>query len=171
MTARRQAVARRTARHPVLTLTQRIERLERQHFQQKPAPGPRFTVQGDVVQDNVTGLMWTRKSIGKAPWAAAADLCAACRVGGFTDWRFAPLPELLTIVDYSRTAPAIAPVFECESSAYWAATPYAPSPGDCAWYVAFSSGYATSSHQGYECFVRAVRPGLANASERARRIK
>jgi hypothetical protein len=162
MTARRQAVARRASRPSVLTLTQRVERLERQYFSQKPAAaGARFTAQGEVVQDRATGLMWTRKSVGDKAfkWKEAQAAASAVRIDGHQDWRLPTIQELLTLVDYSRTSPAIDPIFEYESIWYWSATPYASSPGVYAWCVHFTNGGSNYVHQDHESFVRAVRVG------------
>jgi uncharacterized protein DUF1566 len=163
MKARRKTVTRRASRNPVLTLTQRLERLERHYFAQKPAQaGPRFTVTGDVVQDNVTGLTWTRKNVSEKRLnrSDAKAACAAARVGGFEDWRLPTIQELLTLVDYSRASPAIdTSAFECESNWYWTATPYASSPADGAWVVGFSYGSSGAYNQYNELCVRAVRPG------------
>ena len=121
----------------------------------------RFTVEGDTVHDALTGLTWMRATLsgGRRNWADAQKAAAACRLGGFSDWRLPTIRELLSIADYERTSPAIDPVLECEDSWYWTGTPYAGSPSDCAWGVAFVSGLSNWFGQGYEGFVRAVRPG------------
>jgi uncharacterized protein DUF1566 len=130
---------------------------------QPPAAlGPRFVVRDDIVQDSTTGLMWTRKNVhsSRLNWSGAKEACSKARDGGFDDWRLPTIQELLTLVDYSRTSPAIdISVFECESSWYWSATPYSASPGDYAWCVYFGYGYSLYSYQDYEGCVRAVRSG------------
>jgi hypothetical protein len=163
MQSRRKMAARKVPRRTVLTLTRRVERLERHYFAQKPAQaGPRFTVTGDVVQDSTTGLMWTRKNVGgkHMTWSDAKAACAASREGVFDDWRLPTIQELLSLVDYSRTQPAIdTSAFECESNWYWSATPYASSPAGCAWVVFFGYGGSDCGDQYGERYVRAVRPG------------
>jgi hypothetical protein len=67
--------------------------------------------------------------------------------------------ELLSLVDYGRTSPAIDPAFECDSAWYWTSTPYAGSPSGSAWIVGFSYGYSYWGAQDYEFSVRAVRAG------------
>src|SRR5579859_3793713 len=87
--------------------------------------GARFVIDGDVVNDHTTGLTWTRKSVGDKAldWKAAKAACAAARVGGYEDWRLPTIQELLTLVDYNRSNPAIdTAAFECESSWYWTST-------------------------------------------------
>ena len=121
----------------------------------------RFTVDGDTVRDARTGLIWSRATLsgGRRNWKDAQTAAAACTLGGFSDWRLPTVQELLSIVDYERTEPAIDPMFECEDSWYWTSTPLASSPSDCAWLVDFSDGHSNWGGQDYEGFVRAVRPG------------
>jgi hypothetical protein len=121
----------------------------------------RFTVEGDTTRDARTGLVWTRETLagGRRKWADAKTAAADCRIGGFTDWRLPTIQELLSIVDYRRSEPAIDTAFQCESTWYWSSTPSASSPSDFAWLVNFNGGYSGCYDQGYEGFVRAVRPG------------
>ena len=121
----------------------------------------RLTVDGDTVHDARTGLIWSRATLpgGRRNWKDAQKAAAACTLGGFSDWRLPTVQELLSIVDYERTEPAIDPVFECEDSWYWTSTPLASSPSDCSWIVDFSYGGSHWYYQGNEGFVRAVRPG------------
>jgi hypothetical protein len=121
----------------------------------------RFWVDGDTVQDKTTGLMWTRKNVGskRFTWPDAKAACAAAREGGYDDWRLPIIRELLSLVDYSRTEPAIDPAFECESAWYWSATPYSSSPSGCAWGVGFNGGSSLCSYQVSDNYVRAVRSG------------
>lgn len=63
-----------------------------------PWPVPRFTVQGDCVTDNLTGLMWSRNAAiaDLQPWAAGLDLC------GFNDWRLPNVNELESLVNVQQ---------------------------------------------------------------------
>ena len=119
----------------------------------------RFTVDGDTVHDARTGLIWSRATLsgGRRNWQHAQNAAAACTLGGFSDWRLPTVQELLSIVDYERTEPAIDPVFECKDGWYWTGTPYAGSPSDYAWFVNFRGGNSGWLNQEYEGFVRAVR--------------
>ena len=121
----------------------------------------RFEVQGDVVLDRRTGLMWSRQHIGaRMSWADAKKAAEGCSLGGHSDWRLPTIRELLSIVDYERHDPAIdTNVFQCESAWYWSSTPLASSPGDCAWFVSFGSGLADWGFRGGSGFVRACRVG------------
>lgn len=119
----------------------------------------RFQVDGDIVADALTGLQWSRTNVagGRMNWAEAKKAAAAVNLGGHSDWRLPTVRELLSLVDYERSEPAIDPAFECESAWYWTSTPYKPSPGDYAWFVNFSSGYSYYSGQTGGNYVRAVR--------------
>jgi len=74
-------------------------------------PNPRFTVQANtnVVQDNLTGLMWTRdvRIFGVTNWAAAVTNCNALDYGGYTDWRLPNIRELTSLINYQFVAPPI----------------------------------------------------------------
>lgn len=163
---RKAAPARRRATRPVvLTLTQRVERLERRYFaEQRKEVTQRFTVTTETVCDNVTGLMWSRNSAvtGRLNWEAAKKACDTLTLGGCSDWRLPTIQELLTLVDYSKTSPSIDPAFQCESSWYWTSTPYAGSPSGCAWFVGFNYGYSDWDGQDDEDYVRAVRAGQSS---------
>jgi hypothetical protein len=57
-----------------------------------PALCPRFTVgaDGNVVTDNLTGLMWARNANllrTLLSWDAAVAKCQNLDYGGYTDWR------------------------------------------------------------------------------------
>ncbi|MFO1521969.1 MAG: DUF1566 domain-containing protein [Kiritimatiellia bacterium] len=63
---------------------------------------PSYRDNGDgTVSDLVTGLMWVRARGSKASWAAARDGAAACRVGGYDDWRFPTIKELYSLILFS----------------------------------------------------------------------
>ena len=97
---------------------------------------PRFTDNGDgTVTDNLTGLIWLQNAdcVGELFWnnaVANASLLAegAC---GLTDgsvvgdWRLSNIRELLSLVDYGQSYPALPaghPFFNVESSRYWTST-------------------------------------------------
>ena len=126
-----------------------------------PSVGGRFSLDGDTVRDAQSGLIWTRNTLpgGRRKWADAKKVAEECRAGGFIDWRLPTIQELLSIVDYERSEPSTDPMFECESSWYWTATPCASSPSDCAWDVYFDYGISGWLSQYDVGFVRAVRPG------------
>jgi hypothetical protein len=123
-----------------------------------PAAAVRFELIGKIVRDHTTNLEWTQGNVvdSRVSWKEATAACEKLELEG-GGWRLPTIQELLSLVDYERFDPAIAPVFECRPNYYWTATPYAPSPGDCAWLVYFDAGGADWSDRHGGGFVRAVR--------------
>jgi len=124
------------------------------------AAAPRLEVVGETVRDHSSGLEWTRGLVpgGQMAWEAAKAACEKLELDG-GGWRLPTIQELLTLVDYERHDPAIdTTIFTgCPSSWFWTSTPYAPSPGDCAWGVRFGYGDAYWNGRSLSGFVRAVR--------------
>lgn len=71
------------------------------------APPGHFTVSTEIVVDNFTRLTWQRASSAVMTSSEAAALCAALTLAGSTEWRLPSIKELQTIVDETRTSPAI----------------------------------------------------------------
>ena len=91
--------------------------------------------------------------------AAAEKACAALGDG----WRLPTRIELLSLVDDTRSEPAIdvARFPDTQSAAYWTATPLA-SDSSYAWIVLFGYGGASGCRRDYyNAFVRAVRSSSA----------
>ena len=62
-------------------------------------PDPRFTVTGDCVTDNLTGLMWIQApSPITSTWQAALDYTNSFSLCGFDDWRLPNRKEQLSLV-------------------------------------------------------------------------
>lgn len=92
-----------------------------------PWPNPRFTVNGEAVTDNLTGLIWPidlnlmksrdasfdtdpNAGDGSVTWQHALDYVAKLNTEsylGFTDWRLPSLNELLSLVDLEHAYPAL----------------------------------------------------------------
>jgi hypothetical protein len=126
------------------------------------AINPRFVALDGAVEDTSTGLIWSREDIGteRLNWADAKKVAAKVTLCKLKGWRLPTIKELLTLVDYERGAPAIDTAFfpSCKSDWYWTSTPWASSPGDCAWGVSFYFGGAKYClHQDCRGLVRAVR--------------
>jgi hypothetical protein len=85
---------------------------------------------------------------------AGAGLC------GKTDWRLPTRRELLSIVHYGTSSPAIDPAYfpDTQSNWYWTSTTYAPDPAG-AWNVYFNDGGAYAYYKAYSGSVRLVRSG------------
>ncbi|HRI07311.1 MAG TPA: DUF1566 domain-containing protein [Nannocystaceae bacterium] len=63
-------------------------------------PVKRFSVSGEVVRDNKTGLSWERApSAVKREWGAARSACDGSTLGGFDDWRIPRVEELKTLFE------------------------------------------------------------------------
>jgi len=67
-------------------------------------PTPRFTLEGDCVTDNLTGLMWAKNAnIAGAAMSGyeAMAFCNKQELGGHKDWRLPNTKELQSLVDFS----------------------------------------------------------------------
>ncbi len=101
-----------------------------------------YTDNGDgTVTDNDTGLMWMKDG---APiimlWQPALAYCEGLDLAGHSDWYLPNVKELQTLVDHSRTSPAIdTDYFVSSGSAYWSSSTSAQDPST-AWYVNFYHG-------------------------------
>jgi len=113
----------------------------------------------DAVLDNTTGLMWCAEDQKVSNWASSEKACSDLRTSGFDDWRWPTIQERLSIVDYSRTEPAIdTALFRMSSSGWhWTSTRYAGSPSSYAWLVILLYGYANFNNQDYSGRVLACR--------------
>jgi hypothetical protein len=71
------------------------------------APPGQFVVDGEVVNDTKTKLIWQRTAATDPLQAAdAVSYCATLKVRG-SGWRLPSIKELHTLVDETRTVPAI----------------------------------------------------------------
>jgi hypothetical protein len=73
-------------------------------------PPGRYTIQAadGIVKDERTGLTWQRDiDMSAYSQADAVDHCAALTLAGTADWRLPSISELLTLVDPTRSNPAI----------------------------------------------------------------
>ncbi|WP_043642730.1 Lcl C-terminal domain-containing protein [Caenispirillum salinarum] len=99
-----------------------------------------FTDRGDgSVHDGLTGLTWQQVDDGRPrTWGEALRHCDGLTHGGFDDWRLPNVKELQSIVDYSRPAPAVDPVFrQADPRAwFWSSTTFGDDPAE-ALYVCF----------------------------------
>ncbi len=122
---------------------------------------------GEEVTDNNTGLVWRRCSEGQT-WngitctgsASLYDYEQALALAQTqTGWRLPTKEELSSIVDHSRSNPAIDhAVFPgtAVEGGYWSSSPYAGYAGS-AWVVLFSYGSVGSGYRGDSGYVRLVR--------------
>ena len=105
-----------------------------------PWPQPRFDVQGDMVADRLTGLLWTRRADlvpGPVTWDTARVSVAEAnrsRLYGYTDWRLPNVRELESLCDLQHHSPALPEghPFEAVREFYWSGTTSRYDP-DYAW--------------------------------------
>lgn len=117
-------------------------------------PTPRFTDNGDgTVSDNATELIWLKNGncFGLRTWTQALSLvnnlangqCGLTDSSSAGDWRVPNIRELLSLVDFGRSSPALPSdhLFTdfVGNSAYWSSTTSA-NDADSAWSVDFTRG-------------------------------
>lgn len=120
--------------------------------------GERFKDNGNgTITDNKTGKVWTKDgSENEMNFADAEKYCKDLSEKTGEQWRLPTVEELLTLVDYTKSEPAINPVFNCKKSWYWTSTIFAGDSGG-AWVVGFSYGSTGWDLRSYYYFVRPVR--------------
>lgn len=123
-----------------------------------------------VTVDNRTGLMWVTNPNdaligGNNSWENVLTACdtgigAAGTYAGYNDWRLPNARELLSIVDYSRSNPAINTAYfsNTQNDAYWTSTTVAQTTTS-AWFVTFTEGVIGSITKTTPYFIRCVRGG------------
>lgn len=90
---------------------------------------PNYADNGDgTVSDNLTGLMWIKSpaaaGIGGAySWENAVAACEGMDYAGYTDWRLPNLKELMSIINYQNTNPAVnTAFFSLSTGTFWSST-------------------------------------------------
>ena len=119
-----------------------------------------FIKTGDVVKDTVSKLEWQDNKIGsQTTWQGAIDRCEALVLNGHSDWRLPNINELKSLIDRSKSNPAIVEGFKNTSSnLYWSSTTF-DSKG-YAWFVDFKGGNVYyHGGKGDSYYVRCVRDG------------
>jgi len=114
-----------------------------------------------MVKDPTTNLIWedtTHTTEDKLAHGEAKAYCESLKIGEVTGWRLATLNELLTVVDYTRSDPAILKEFNHIKSGtvYWTSTPYVRSR-DAFWGVDFKDGTTDGTSKNYNRYVRCVK--------------
>jgi hypothetical protein len=131
-------------------------------------------VNGEVVTDSVTGLIWQRTFVSGKNWTDAKTACAGV-YAGLSDWRLPNPFELHSIVDHSQSDPKIdLKVFpgtpaggDNGTNLFWTSSSYAGN-SLYAWTVRFSDGDGvvttieidtTRTNKTNTYYVRCVRGG------------
>lgn len=119
-----------------------------------------YTVQGETVVDNVSGLIWQRTPPPDLSQTAAEAYCEGLTLGGACDWRLPQRIELISIADYTKYDPVIdeAAFPAAGGKPYWSATPERNAPLR-AWYVSFLNGLIDTTVRSDPYGVRCVRGG------------
>ena len=112
----------------------------------------------DIVTDEITGLMWQRTVDDSThTWAEARMYCLDLVHAGYDDWRLPWRIELVSLVDYTKTNPAIDDVFpNTAPNEYWTASKSADNSAN-AWVVHFGEGHTITKNQGTAFRARCVR--------------
>ncbi len=135
------------------------------------APTDYIDNQDGTVTHTPTGLVWKRCAEGQDwngstctgfgngyTWNEAKALTGTVSFAGQTDWRLPERADLLSLVNYFQSSPAInTTIFPATSSSrFWTSSDYAPNPS-YAWFVYFHQGdtYAYRKDDVYN--VRLVR--------------
>ena len=134
-------------------------------------PDPRFTDNANgTVTDNLTGLIWLKNAdcFGLKVWATALSYANTLNNGecGLTDgsvegdWRLPNVREMLSLVDYDRTGPALPSghPFTGVSGSYWTSTSYAANVAN-AWYMAMNTNAVGGHDKSNTLHVWPVRGG------------
>jgi hypothetical protein len=124
---------------------------------------------GDVVVDRVTRLVWQRAVLpGSHTWDEARAACACLSLAGHDDWRLPTRMELVSLVDYTRSEPAIdVTAFpDTPPEWFWTSSPLAdetlPAAAGAAfaWFVYFENGFSNYHETDARYRVRCLRdPG------------
>jgi hypothetical protein len=130
-----------------------------------PNPQSFDTQKAGVVLDRVTGLMWQSAVDADkfSTFSEAAQRCEALTLAGFDDWRIPSRIELVSILDVTRTQPAInaAAFSSVPSDWFWTSSVAADNP-QAAWYVYFYFGYPKTDLISNQFLVRCVRSSVAH---------
>ena len=117
------------------------------------------TRSADVVADRVTGLMWQRNLEDKlVTLPEARAQCEQVSLAGHDDWRLPSRVDLVSIIDLSRTEPAInVTAFPATpSNWFWSSSSVGEDP-QAGWYVYFYFGYPKTDLASNQFSVRCVR--------------
>ncbi len=113
-----------------------------------------------AVIDKKTGLIWQQDEGGRKKWEDALTYCESMTLSGKNDWRLPNSIELQSLVDYTRSYPAIDITYfpSVHSNSYWSSTTY-PGNTDIAWLVYFGNGEVGGEDKSLNFYVRCVRGG------------
>ena len=113
-----------------------------------------------TVTDAATGLVWQQTDGGGKTWEQAISYCEGLTLAGVSDWRLPNRNELQSLVDYSKSSPAIDTTYfpNTLASYYCSSTTFAESALS-SWGVHFGSGHFSTIGKTSSPLVRCVRGG------------
>ncbi len=122
---------------------------------------PSFIDHGDgTITDQNTHLMWQAEDDNLSyVWDDAGAYCSALMLGGFKgDWRMPSIKELMGIVDFGQSAPAVDMLYfpGTEPVIYWSGDTFSSAPLD-AWVIDFADGLVNIDTKSNPKRVRCVR--------------
>ena len=119
-----------------------------------------YIIDSSVAIDKVTQLQWQRTGgITLRDYNSSWNYCANLILNSHNDWRMPTINELVSIVDYARTAVPILNVDAFRGgrlASYWSATDTARA-SDVVWGVLFSDGFVLQLSKTESNYVRCVR--------------
>jgi hypothetical protein len=139
-------------------------------------PNPRFTVSGDCVTDNLTGLIWAKNGNlpnGTRTWQEALDYVASINSGpglcGYHDWRLPNVNELESLVNSEQANQATwlngQGFINVQSNGYLSSTTFAVDTNGV-WNVAMWDGnVGVIDKRNYYDYVWPVRAGQSGSPD------
>jgi hypothetical protein len=119
-----------------------------------------YSASSETVTDNRTGFVWERgSSPDQLTLGEASAYCSQLGAGGVTDWRLPSILELVTLLDFTRTAGPMIDTAAFPDTVpfnYWSSTPVEGAAGEL-WQVGFDSGYVSTFASNFTIRVRCVR--------------
>jgi len=118
-----------------------------------------WIIDSHTIIDKRSGLMWQRETFPSAlNWKDALAHCENLTLDNYSDWRLPNIKEILSIVDFAVTNPAIYSEFPTQSAFYWSSTSHTQNYYK-AWGVEFDFGSTANKEKILLHYVRAVRGG------------
>ena len=126
-------------------------------------PRTRFTVSGNCVTDELTGLMWAKNgnlTQGQRTWAQALEFATGLTLCGHADWRLPNVNELQSVMDRDRSNLAswlnTQGFTNIKSGYYWSSTTQ-PSSAIRAWVANLWAGHLGANNKHRANYVWTVR--------------
>jgi len=79
----------------------------------------------DIVTDSISSLMWQDNLAAKTTnvlFEVAIQSCKNLELGGYKDWRLPNVNEISSIMDDTKSSPAISNIFQNSATYYWTST-------------------------------------------------